>query len=116
MPGKPFPTNVIKQAQAIIVAWNEINARMFFGNLNTSALTTDITTSTALQVQITSLEIQLSELRHQRDSVNKSLWDKVKRVRAGVKANYGDDSSQYEMIGGTRMSERKPPTRKIVKE
>jgi hypothetical protein len=35
------------------------------------------------------------------------MWDKVKRVRAGVKANYGDDSQQYEMVGGTRMSERK---------
>ena len=36
------------------------------------------------------------------------MWDKVKRVRAGVKANYGDDSQQFEMIGGTRTSERKP--------
>ena len=37
---------------------------------------------------------------------------RIKRVRAGVKGIYGDDSSQYEMIGGTRMSERKPPARK----
>jgi hypothetical protein len=35
----------------------------------------------------------------------------MKRVRAGVKANYGDDSQQYEMVGGTRMSERKTPRR-----
>jgi hypothetical protein len=32
----------------------------------------------------------------------------VQRVRNGVKANYGDYSSQYEMVGGTRASERKP--------
>lgn len=31
------------------------------------------------------------------------LWDKVKRVRNSVKANYGDDSSQYEMVGGMRL-------------
>jgi hypothetical protein len=43
-----------------------------------------------------------------------ALWDKVKRVRKGVKANYGDDSSQYEMVGGTRTSERQPRTRKAV--
>jgi hypothetical protein len=42
------------------------------------------------------------------------MWDKVKRVRAGVKANYGDDSSQYEMVGGTRLSERKSPTRRTT--
>jgi len=29
-----------------------------------------------------------------------------------MKAIYGDDSSQYEMIGGTRLSERKSPARK----
>jgi hypothetical protein len=36
----------------------------------------------------------------------------VKRVRSAIKGVYGDDSTQYEMVGGTRMSERKPRTRK----
>ena len=44
-----------------------------------------------------------------------TIWDKVKRVRNGMKAIYGDDSSQYEMIGGTRLSERKAPARKAAK-
>jgi hypothetical protein len=30
----------------------------------------------------------------------------------GVKAHYGDDSSQYEMVGGTRLSDRKTRTHK----
>jgi hypothetical protein len=34
------------------------------------------------------------------------------RVRGGRKAVYGRDSSQYEMVGGTRLSERKPAARK----
>jgi hypothetical protein len=59
------------------------------------------------------LEAQLTNLRNQRDTLYTELWDKLKRVRNGVKANYGDDSSQYEMVGGTRRSERKAPTRKI---
>ena len=58
------------------------------------------------------LGIQLTNLRNQRNDLFVSIWDKVKRVRNGVKANYGDDSSQYEMVGGTRLSERKSPTRK----
>ncbi len=33
----------------------------------------------------------------------------------GVKAIYGDDSSQYEMVGGTRLSERKTYARKALK-
>ena len=52
--------------------------------------------------------------RNQRDLVYNGMWDKIKRVRAGVKANYGDDSQQFEMVGGTRTSERKSPTRKAV--
>jgi hypothetical protein len=31
----------------------------------------------------------------------------VKRIYEGVKANYGDDSMQYEMVGRTRASNRK---------
>lgn len=37
-------------------------------------------------------------------------------MRSGVKGNYGDDSTQYEFVGGTRMSERKTRARKAVTE
>jgi hypothetical protein len=33
-------------------------------------------------------------------------------MRNGVKAIYGEDSSQYETVGGTRPSERKTLVRK----
>lgn len=42
-----------------------------------------------------------------REAAHEDLWDTVKRVRARVKGIYGDDSSQYEMVGGTRLSEGK---------
>jgi len=48
----------------------------------------------------------------ERDALLGATWDKVKRVRASVKGLYGDDSSEYDMVGGTRKSERKTPTRK----
>ena len=63
---------------------------------------------------MTNLENQLTDLRNRRDATNETLWDAVKRVRAGFKASFGDDSSQYEMIGGTRTSERKTATRKVA--
>jgi hypothetical protein len=34
-------------------------------------------------------------------------WKLIVRMRSGVKAIYGGDSSEYEMAGGTRLSERK---------
>ena len=48
----------------------------------------------------------------QKDAVFVSIEDMAKRVRRGVQAIYGDDSSQYEMVGGTRLSERKPRSRR----
>ena len=50
----------------------------------------------------------MRDVRATRDAVCQAAWDKVKRLRAGVKATYGDDSKQYEVIGGTRVSDRKP--------
>lgn len=42
----------------------------------------------------------------------KALDDLSARMLAAVGAKYGKDSSEYEQAGGTRTSERKPPTRK----
>ena len=114
MPKKLFPYNVVTQAQTVVTAWNQIGATVTLGTLLPAALTTDITAVTALETQIAGLELQLTNARNQRDALYANIWDKVKRVRAGAKANYGDDSSQYEMMGGTRLSDRKSPVRRIL--
>jgi len=44
-------------------------------------------------------------MQDQRDAVHLELQATVKRLRTGVRASCGDDSSQYEMVGGTRMRE-----------
>src|SRR3972149_11255307 len=84
------------------------------GILGAGTLTMDINQARGIEEQMTNLENQLTNLRNQRDAINQFLWDKVKRGRAGVKANYGDDSSQYEMVGGTRLSERKSARRRTA--
>ncbi len=115
MPYKLYPTDVLEQAQTVMSAWTQISATLAFGTLTSTVLAADITAATALEADMAKLEAQLTDKRNQRDALYTAMWDKVKRVRSGVKANYGDDSSQYEMIGGTRLSERKAPTRKAVK-
>ncbi len=42
----------------------------------------------------------------------KALQNDAKNIRTGVKAVFGDDSAEYKMVGGTRLSERKKPTTK----
>ena len=108
-----FPKDALQQAQSVLTNSGQINNVLAFGNLDLKALTTDVDRVMTTQVEINVLESKLTNLRNQRDDQMSSVWDKVKRVRAGVKSIYGDDSSQWEMIGGTRVSERKSPTRRV---
>ena len=114
MSKKLFPTDVINQGKNVLDAWRQIDDQLSFGALDTAALTVDINRARGIEEAITNLENQLTNMRNQRDAANNSVWDKVKRARAGVKATYGDNSSQYEMVGGTRLSERKTPTRRTA--
>lgn len=53
-----------------------------------------------LTAEVTRKDTQLAELRAM-----------TVRLRTGVKAEYGDNSVEYEAVGGKRSSERKRPTR-----
>ena len=107
-----YPPDVSNQASSVLEAWKKIDPALKFGALDQTALQTDLTQATALQSELDALDAQYTALRNQRDALYGEIWDKVKRVRASVKGLYGDDSSEYEMVGGTRKSERKTPTRK----
>jgi len=107
-----YPSDVAVQAGSVLEAWKKIDPVLKFGTLDVAALKADIDQGKALQTEIDALDAQYTSLRNQRDALLGATWDKVKRVRASVKGLYGDDSSEYEMVGGTRKSERKTPTRK----
>jgi hypothetical protein len=46
------------------------------------------------------------------ESAESDLNEFNRRYLSATEAHYGPDSSEYEMAGGTRKSERKRPTRK----
>jgi hypothetical protein len=111
---KIFPADVVEQAQDVLVGWTQIGPTVAFGTLTSALLTADVNAYIPLDTDISKLEKQLADKRNQRDALCLAIWDKVKRVRSSVRGIYGDDSTQYELVGGTRMSERKPRTRKAV--
>ena len=114
MQTKTYPTDVLEQANNLLTAINQIDEELSFGDVNNAVLTADVAQLGPVLAQIVQLETQLTSLRNQRDEISQNMWDKIKRFRLGVKANYGDDSSQYEMVGGTRLSDRKPRARKAT--
>ena len=111
MVSKPYPPDVLEQAREVSGAWKKIDPTLKIGALDRARLEAKLAQTVPLQVQMNELDAQLTDLRNQRDSLYNELWDQVKRVRSGIKGIYGDDSSQYEMVGGTRRSERKPRAR-----
>ena|SRR5687767_2246633 len=104
---KLYPSNVLKEAIVVQEAWKLIDEELAFGKMKITGLTTDIEAIYQTQHELAALETQLTEARNRRDELYLSAWDRVKRMRAGIKGMYGDDSSEYEMVGGTRRSDRK---------
>ena len=54
----------------------------------------------------------LDEQQNVVDAKEEATGDWNKRILAAVAAKYGTDSSEYEMVGGTRTSERRRSGRK----
>jgi hypothetical protein len=114
MSKKLYPTDILIQAQAVLDAWKSIDPELKIGELTQPDMDMAIAKAKPIQSQLNEFEVKLTDLRNQRDMLYGGIWDRVKRVRNGIKGIYGDDSSQYQMIGGTRRSERKPPRRKKI--
>lgn len=109
---KLYPTDTLAQARTILSAWELIDPSLKIGRLTREDITVDVDTIKEFQEKIIHLQKELLDLRNQRDAASIGLWDKVKRARSGIKGIYGDDSTAYEMAGGTRRSARKKPRRK----
>ena len=112
MPTKSYPNDIIDQGQSVLAAWRSIDPNLKIGDLAPEALEADLNLAAPNTALINRLEAELAEARNQREAFCQNIWDKVKRARRGVQAIYGDDSSQFDIIGGTRVSDRKAPARK----
>ena len=69
----------------------------------------------ATQKKLKAIEVQkamLKTLVDEKNALRKELLALRKRARAGVAGVYGDDSAEYQAVGGVRVSERKKPGRK----
>lgn len=54
----------------------------------------------------------LDDKQNRLNARESGLADWNQRILAAVKAQYGPDSSEFELVGGVRRSERKKPTKK----
>lgn len=87
--GKPLPGGVSAKAAAELIA-----------GLNTGISKLD------------NLNAERRKLVNEKGASAKTLRQFITKARLAIKVDCGDDSSEYEMAGGTRKSEFKKPTRK----
>jgi hypothetical protein len=110
---KPYPADILDKLRVAMSAWKSIDPSLKIGNLSLGDMQTTLEQGESLKRQMDNLEIQLTDLRNQRDEVFGTGWELITRLRSGVKAIYGNDSSEYDIAGGTRLSERKPRSRRV---
>ena len=62
--------------------------------------------------QISQAEAHLADLRNQSADLGALFTKKIKGVRQQIIGQYGDDSPEYEAVGGKRTSNRAAPRRR----
>lgn len=108
---RKYPTDIIEQSIQVLEGWRQISSPLTVDGAGADDLQTELNNALPLKNQMANLEAQMTTLRNERDAIYQRLWTRVKRVRQAVKGVYGDDSNEYELVGGTRASERVPYTR-----
>ncbi len=81
-------------------------------NLTVAAYEGVANDTAAIEESHSQLAAQMDDSSNRFDAQEATMADWNRRILSAVEAQYGPDSSEYEMCGGTRKSERKNPKRK----
>ena len=110
--GSKIPPNTLELGREARRMWKQIDPKMVFGKFTLAMFNTMITAAEEADNIVQANEVLLVGQRTTREGKLEIVWDGVKRIRTGVKSSFGDDSTEYGMVGGTRKSDRKRPSRK----
>lgn len=104
---------ILEAARQRLAGLKSITEKPNYGpNLTVEGYEQDIVTFSTLLDEYNGALAALDDLQNRLGVGEASLNDKNRRMLSATEATYGPDSSEYEMVGGTRKSERKKPGRK----
>ena len=110
MAGKSFD-EILAGADQLIRVWTA-NPTLSVGDVTLPMFQTKVTTFRTTRAHTEDLRTQLTQSVNDGNAQADEILDLTVRGRGGAKAQFGRDSTQYEQLGGTRSSDRKPPKRK----
>ena len=108
--GKSFD-EIVADAETLIRVWTE-NPDFNLGDVTLASLKTMFTTFKTTRANTDSLRTQLTKAVSDMNDQGGGISDICTRARSGARAQFGPNSTQYEQLGGTRASERKPRKKK----
>jgi len=106
--------DVLNEANKVVDTWTA-NPDFKLGTVTLESFTQARTDLQSADLAVETKRTELSALMNNRDTRLAALTELVSRARAGFKAVYGPDSTQYEQAGGTRKSERASGLRRAAK-
>jgi hypothetical protein len=105
------PEDVRLDCESILKVWNA-NPDFKLKDVTLESFKAEAARFDAVLSGIAEKEEALKPLRNDRDDLALKLNGLCTRTRAGIKGYFGENSTEYELAGGTRTSERKKSGRK----
>jgi hypothetical protein len=99
-------------ARARLAGLKKITSPNLGPNTTVAGYEAVISDTAAIEDSHQQLAAQMDDSSNRFDAQEALMNDWNRRVLSAVEAQYGPDSSEYEIAGGTRKSERKKPARK----
>jgi hypothetical protein len=114
MPRAKRSSIIIEKAEKRLASIKSINPKLDLGKGVTVSTFAELIETTRRRVEAynTSLSLVDADLAALQ-AAEKTLSDYTEKVLLGIAFEYGKDSPEYEMAGGTRKSQRKRPSRKV---
>ncbi|HXI24140.1 MAG TPA: hypothetical protein VNG71_09785 [Pyrinomonadaceae bacterium] len=113
MPRQKRNSPVLQTARERLAGLKEFHIEPDFGAaLTVAAYETEINGYATDETNYNQDLAALDDKQNRLDARESGLKDLNQRILAAVKAQFGPDSSEFELAGGTRRSERKKPVRK----
>jgi len=109
--GKGSIPKLLQEAGQVKEALDKI-AKALPGGISAKAAAEAIARLNEAIAKLDGLNAERSKLVNEKASTASELQAFIVKARLAIKVECGDDSSEYEMAGGTRKSERKRPVRK----
>jgi hypothetical protein len=104
---------ILEIARLRLAGLKQIDVNLDLGpGLKASDYEADITEFSNIEEEVNGALAAVDQVQARYGAKELFVRDKNRRVLSAVEARFGPDSAEYEMVGGTRQSERKRPGRK----